>query len=98
MAKGRKTGGRQRGVPNKATAKRQEEIASSGLTPLEFMLMALRDESKDFLTRFEAAKAAAPYVHPKLSSVEASGKNGGPIETVTTIELVAGDKDDEGTD
>ncbi|WP_244616898.1 hypothetical protein [Rhizobium sp. rho-13.1] len=28
------------------------------------------------------AKAAAPYVHPKLASLQHTGKNGGPIQTV----------------
>lgn len=29
---------------------------------------------------FEAAKAAAPYMHPRLAAIEHSGPNGGPIE------------------
>lgn len=62
--------GRPKGSPNKATTERQAEVTASGLTPLDFMLTALRDETKDFGTRFEAAKAAAPYVHPKLSTVQ----------------------------
>jgi hypothetical protein len=89
--------GRKPNTPNKATQKRQEEVAASGLTPLDYMLSVLRNDLEPPEMRFEAAKAAAPYVHPKLSSIESSGKDGGPIKTVTTIELVAGDKDDEGT-
>jgi hypothetical protein len=64
--------GRKPGTPNKASAERQAEIAASGLTPLEFMMGVLRDELKPFEDRFEAAKAAAPYVHPRLASVEMS--------------------------
>jgi hypothetical protein len=63
--------GRKPGTPNKASAERQAEIAASGLTPLDFMLTILRDESKPAEDRFEAAKAAAPYVHPRLSNIEA---------------------------
>jgi hypothetical protein len=76
-----KTGGRRKGTPNKATAERQEEIAASGLTPLEFMLTEMRNEDNPKDVRMEAAKAAAPYVHPKLSSVDAtvSGKDGQPL-------------------
>jgi hypothetical protein len=59
--------GRPKGARNKATAKREAEISASGLTPLDYMLGLLRDASNDPLTRFEAAKAAAPYVHPKLA-------------------------------
>lgn len=62
-------GGRPKGVPNKATLARQAEIEASGLTPLDFMLKILRDEQADKADRFEAAKAAAPYVHPRLASM-----------------------------
>ena len=74
-----KTGGRQKGSTNKATAVREAAIAASGLTPLDFMLKALRDEGNDFLTRFEAAKAAAPYVHPRLASTEVKGDPDSPV-------------------
>lgn len=71
MAKGRKTGGGSRkGRPNKATAKRQAEITASGLTPLHYMLDRLRNEELSAVDRMEAAKAAAPYVHPRLNSVD----------------------------
>ena len=100
MARGgvRPGSGRPKGAATKRTREIAEQAIASGLTPLEFMLNTLRDEDKDFLTRFGAAKHAAPYIHPKLSSVEATGKNGGPIETVTTIELVAGEPDEQGSD
>ncbi len=39
MALGKKTSGRKKGTPNKLTAKRQAEIAESGLTPLDYMLV-----------------------------------------------------------
>lgn len=68
-----KTGGRKAGVPNKATIARQAEIAASGLTPLDYMLSVLRDEANDPIARLDAAKAAAPYVHPKLANVDVRG-------------------------
>lgn len=81
MVIGKKTGGRKKGTPNKATAAKAAEIAESGLTPLDYMLGIMRDEEKPADMRFEAAKAAAPYVHPKLAAVEHTGKDGGPIQT-----------------
>src|SRR5690349_6340751 len=36
-------------------------------------------------SRLEAAKAAAPYCHPKLANVEHSGPGGGPIAHEVTI-------------
>lgn len=81
MAKGVKTGGRKKGTPNKATATKAAEIAASGVTPLDFMLQTMRDAGKDFEVRLDAAKSAAPYVHPKLAAIEHTGANGGPIQT-----------------
>lgn len=79
-------GGSRKGKPNKATAAKAKAIAESGLTPLDFMLDILRTKPEPLVPpltveqikgyaaslelRFEAAKAAAPYVHPKLSSTE----------------------------
>lgn len=79
MAQGRKTGGRKKGTPNKATAARQVQIAASGLTPLDFMLSVMRDEQADTATRLDAAVKAAPYVHPKLAAIDHSHRdqNGG---------------------
>jgi hypothetical protein len=87
MAKGRKTGGRKRGTPNKATAVRQAEIAGSGLTPLDYMLSVMRDEQADTATRLDAAVKAAPYVHPKLATIDNThrGADGGPVQAVYVI-------------
>lgn len=64
--------GRPKGAINKATAQKRAQIEASGLTPLDYMLQILRDEEKSEGARFEAAKAAAPYVHARLSTIEAS--------------------------
>lgn len=47
--------------------------------PLEYMLAVLRDVTKPAEDRMDAAKAAAPYVHAKLASVEHKGDGGGPM-------------------
>jgi hypothetical protein len=82
MAQGRKTGGRQKGVPNKATAAKAAQVEASGLTPLDYMLSILRDENAATPERFEAAKAAAPYIHPRLSAVDATVEGGLRIEII----------------
>lgn len=75
MARGgkREGAGRPAGSVNKASAERQAEIAASGLTPLEYMLQLMRNEALDEAKRLDAAKAAAPYVHPRLAAIEHSG-------------------------
>jgi hypothetical protein len=66
-----KSGGRQKGVPNKRTAAKVAEVEASGLTPLDFMLNVMRDKEQAMDLRFDAAKAAAPYVHARLSAIDA---------------------------
>lgn len=80
MAKGLKTGGRQKGSRNKRTEAQAVAIETSGLTPLDYMLTVLRDPKAEDDLRMEAARSAAPYVHPKLANIEVSGKDGGPLE------------------
>lgn len=89
--------GRKRGAPNKATAARQKAVEQSGLTPLDYMLSIMRDETKPTEDRFEAAKAAAPYVHPKLASVDHQSSDGSMSPKPSVIEFVAPEID-EGSD
>lgn len=94
---GARTGaGRKVGAVTTRTREIAERAVADGLTPLEYMLSVLRDETEDADKRFEAAKHAAPYIHPKLSSIEASGPNGAPLveakidaATLTMEQLVA---------
>ncbi len=76
---GERRGGRKKGTPNTASAKREAEIAKSGKTPLQFLLDRMRNAEADIAERIDCAKAAAPYVHYKLASVEHSGDGGGPL-------------------
>jgi hypothetical protein len=79
MARGgkRDNAGRKKGSVSEPTRLRvavAEQALRSGLTPLDYMLSILRDESRDEKDRFAAAKEAAPYLHPRLASVEANVK------------------------
>lgn len=72
------------GRPKGAVTRRSREVADKaaavGETPLEYMLQVMRNSGASDARRDEMAKAAAPYVHPKLASMQHSGPNGGPIE------------------
>lgn len=72
----REGAGRKPGTPNRTTQEQREAIAASGLTPLEYMLSVMRSDAADEARRLDAAKAAAPYVHARLSAVEHSGELG----------------------
>src|SRR5262249_46740310 len=65
-----KTGGRQKGVTNRATRERQAEVAASGQTPLGHMLAVLNNPDEPAARRDWAASSAAPYVHPRLQVVD----------------------------
>jgi hypothetical protein len=84
-----KTGGRQKGVANKRTREIADAAIREGLTPLEYMLAVLRDESADPERRDEMAKAAAPYIHPRLASIEASHRIKSDVRDLSDAELVA---------
>lgn len=54
-----------------AAAPSQETAAA--LTPLDYMLQVLRDPEASPAERKWAAEKAAPYLHPRLQTVEHSG-------------------------
>lgn len=66
------------------TSKVAEREHQNGLTPLEVMLKAMRAhaEKGEWDAASAIAKDAAPYMHAKLASVQHTGRNGGPIQTV----------------
>lgn len=74
MARGgaRPGAGRKKGAITRRTREIAEAALEGGLTPLDYMLSILRDEEKPEAMRFEAAKAAAPFVHAKLAAVDAN--------------------------
>lgn len=81
--------------PGSATT-RTREIANAvaeGLTPLEYLTSVYRDPQVDEARRIDAAKAAAPYVHAKLNSVELKGDPDNPIalEEVRRVIVRPGD-------
>jgi hypothetical protein len=55
--------------------------------PLEFMLMVLNDVDEPAAFRADMAKAAAPYIHPRLAAVEVTGKDRGPEPSLDLSKL-----------
>lgn len=87
---GRRTGaGRPKGARNKKTLEQARAVEATGLTPLEYMLSVLRDETQEQAVRLDAANKAAPYVHAKLASVDHTSTDGSMSEKPTVIKLVA---------
>jgi hypothetical protein len=83
MAKGQKTGGRQKGTRNKATVRLKAILAEAteqamagpsaseiaSMSPLDVMhyAMKLQAESGQWRSAASIAEKVAPYVHPKMA-------------------------------
>ena len=65
--------GRPKGSRNKRTLAQVETAAAAGEAPLNYMLRVMRDVTVPADRRDEMAKAAAPYVHPKLAPARQEG-------------------------
>lgn len=66
--------GRKPGATNKRTVEMLETARANGIMPLDYLLSIMRNSKQEEDVRMDAAKAAAPYLHPKLSSVEMNAK------------------------
>jgi hypothetical protein len=91
MAKGgaRPGSGRKLGSATTKTREIANALAANGLTPLEHMLQVLRDPDSSASEKQWAAQNAAPYIHPKLSSVQVGGDQSGvPIQHAVRVEFV----------
>lgn len=94
---GRRPGsGRPKGTKNPLTKQKealQQEVLARAIendvTPLEVMLNIMRDPEADASMRFEAAKAAAPYVHARLSQVDSTVTHKHDIDEYDRAELLA---------
>jgi hypothetical protein len=66
------------------------------MTPLNYLLAIMRDEAQDARSRLNAARAATPYCHARLSSTELSGPDGSAVQVQTTQKLdISGLSDEE---
>jgi hypothetical protein len=96
MARGgkRPNAGRKPGSATKKTRDIANRAASEGITPLEVMLQAMRAhyDAGNLDEAALKAKDAAPYVHPKLASVDNTLKGDeGPLQVVIKQYKLDGD-------
>lgn len=64
------------GSKNKRSMILAKKASIDGISPLEFLLNILRDTSFDMEMRIDAAKSAAPYVHPRLATTILKNEEG----------------------
>jgi hypothetical protein len=89
MARGRKTGGRQKGTRNRATEEARAAAAATGILPLDHMLSVMRDLTADPRRRDAMAMAAAPYLHSRLSPTEPPTTVPTPGNSKLVVEFVS---------
>src|SRR6188472_4117659 len=90
-----KSGGRTKNGVDKI--KREAILAAQGITPLDYVMMLVRAETEPGLDpgvakaretlRFEAAKAAAPYVHARLQTTTLAGDPEKPLKVEAMSDL-----------
>lgn len=78
----RKGAGRKAGAITKRTRQAAEQVIQRGLTPLQVMVEAMESAYNNGDLRGAAALAekAAPYVHPRLSAVNAQTQVTGQLQ------------------
>lgn len=83
--------GRPKGSKTRYSATLQRQMLhSDNPTPLEYLVSVYTDESNSLRDRLDAAKAAAPYVHPRLSTVEVFDQPlDGDAKSITNEQLIA---------
>jgi len=85
----RQGAGRKKGASTTMNEAARKSALASGQSPLEFLLNAMRDNGRDFHTRLDAAKAAAPYIHAKLSNVDMTAKIEKDVTALSDAELLS---------
>src|SRR4051795_1452023 len=92
-----KTGGRTKGGVDKI--RREAILAAQGITPFDYLMTLVRAETEPGLDpavararetlRFEAAKAAAPYVHARLQTTTLAADPDKPLKVENMSDLEA---------
>jgi hypothetical protein len=86
MAIGYKTGGRQPGTPNKATAELQQKLAALGCDPIVGMATIAENLANSVEIRLKAYSELCQYVYPKRRAVDVGGDPDVGIQRVISAE------------
>jgi hypothetical protein len=80
--------GRPKGGANRINDEARRQALAGGQSPLEFLMSVMRDDELPLERRVDAAKAAAPFIHAKLQSLQHSGPDGGPMQVETQAKVI----------
>jgi hypothetical protein len=79
--------GRPTGVRDTRIPQVNEIAAKYKITPLDFMMGVLNDPASSFDDKKWASQAASPYMHPRLSQVNATNENKHTVDTAEAAQL-----------
>ena len=82
MAKGQKTGGRQKGVPNQKTQEVIDKLKKLKCDPIEGMAKIAMNENNEPALRGQMYKELAQYIAPKRKAIEHTANNDQPLTFV----------------
>ena len=85
---GERRGGRQKGVPNKATASIKEAAREYTEKALGTFVACIDDAQSPWAAKVAAASAILDRGYGKPSTVISGDEDGGPVALVSTIELI----------
>lgn len=76
----------------------ENALVAKSATPLEIMARVMAGDTSVTEMQFEAAKAAAPYIHPKLSAIQMNATVRRSVADMSDEELaaLANDGDSQG--
>lgn len=69
MAKGKKTGGRKPGTPNKRSQELRDILAAKGVNVPEMLLNLMDDVQMPVTKKADILLGLLPYLHPKLAAL-----------------------------
>ena len=64
----REGAGRKPGSINRFSKQTLDRVTRAGILPVDYLLSVMRDDAFSTAERLDAAKAAAPYLHHKLTT------------------------------
>jgi len=81
-----KTGGRQRGTPNKATVDVAEKLAALGCDPLEVLSSLAMDRKNPPELRRKCANDLMPYMYSKRKPIDVASEQPTVVNVITNLD------------
>jgi hypothetical protein len=88
-----KTGGRQKGTPNRATSELKQKLAALGCDPAEELVKIAQNHKTPDESKIQIYSTLLPYVYPKRKPMEDSNDESLVINVNTSLDNEGGSTD-----